>query len=476
MIPIIRKWNKYSQRKKLLLLGLATFFATPPIFIFPILFLSFSYFLYNISMQKRFVSMFRNSLYFTWGYFFTITYWFNLSTLHDLKYIIVMPFGMILIPLIYAIIFSTVICFALYFAKRITHDGILLSIIFSTSWVACEYFRSNHFIPFPWWQFGMNISFSNDLMQLIKYSDIYIITFLLMIICTSPFVVINKKSNMKRVYRILYIMLIGVAFLVAIFYGKSQIGNDDENLDLQITGIQNSISTNEKWGNKEKSIIDIQDVVNPKNLESKIIIWPEGAIPHYFDLSSDKRDKTSAKILHSLKGYIDSSQVLISGGFRYNDGEYYNTMFFITKNGIDAYYDKTKLAPFGEYIPFYEYLQDFIPRDMSHLFASMSAGRKVGKVIKVHDYNIMPIICYEVVFDIKPRKKPDIIVNISDDNWFNYTTGPYQHLYHAKMFAIKQGVPMIRVVNNGVTAVIDKHGRVIKKIDRWQTGYLEHNF
>ena len=57
---------------------------------------------------------------------------------------------------------------------------------------------------------------------------------------------------------------------------------------------------------------------------------------------------------------------------------------------------------------------------------------------------------------------PKVIVNVTNDAWYGNTSGPYQHFQMARTRAVEEGVPLIRSANNGISAVIDGYGRVIK--------------
>ena len=86
------------------------------------------------------------------------------------------------------------------------------------------------------------------------------------------------------------------------------------------------------------------------------------------------------------------------------------------------------------------------------------------------------MICYEAIFSnfLKPSvKDADFILQITNDAWFGKSIGPQQHLAQLRIRAIEYGVPVIRVANTGISAIIDANGKVIKNLSVNKSGYLD---
>ena len=90
--------------------------------------------------------------------------------------------------------------------------------------------------------------------------------------------------------------------------------------------------------------------------------------------------------------------------------------------------------------------------------------------------NILPMICYEVIFSgliQKADRNTNLIVNISEDGWFGDTIGPHQHFAKGIFRAIEQNSFLIRSANKGISAIINNKGEVIKKLNINEAGNIE---
>jgi apolipoprotein N-acyltransferase len=161
------------------------------------------------------------------------------------------------------------------------------------------------------------------------------------------------------------------------------------------------------------------------------------------------------------------------------DGQY-NSMMLIADGAVQpTRYDKLRLTPFGEVMPYIN-AWPWLERQLMAIGAQgmrfdLSPGRDVRTLrVIASDGAVIGIatpICFEVT---KPRLtgqllrhvehgRPRFLVNATNDGWFGtFESGRAQHLQIARWRSLEQGTPMLRAANTGISAWIDARGRVIK--------------
>jgi len=198
------------------------------------------------------------------------------------------------------------------------------------------------------------------------------------------------------------------------------------------------------------------------------VIWPEAATP--FLLTE------SPEALRQIGAVTPAGGATILGTPRRRaaDGLYGNAVVTVSHRGkIGEIYDKHQLVPFGEYIPF----ENWLPLErLAAGRGSFAPGAGPRSVAVPGAPPFSPLVCYEAIF---PRKvaasdnRPGWLLNVTNDAWFGKSDGPFQHLSIARLRSIEEGLPMVRVANTGVSAAIDPYGRIIDRLGLGETGVLD---
>lgn len=195
---------------------------------------------------------------------------------------------------------------------------------------------------------------------------------------------------------------------------------------------------------------------------ARLIIWPEVPAPiYYYD---DPTFRNEAAILaQTTPAYFLFGTVAWTP-----EHNPLNSAVLLRPNGdLQGRYDKINLVPFGEYTPrFFGWvnritpeISDFVPGDRIVVFPI--DGHRLGT-----------FICYEAVFPHEVRQfakaGAQLLVNISNDGYFGHSSAREQHLEIARMRAVENRRWLLRVTNDGITAVIDPAGRITLRLPMYQ--------
>lgn len=486
-MPLIKEYKEYIA---LFIVGTIAIFASAPIYFSFVMFGVVSYFYLQIQKCNHWKQVFKLSIAFGLGYYLVNTYWISLSLFQDLRFIALLPLSLTIIPLYYSLFLAVCMAFNKIISDKIPNN-LMKVVSFAIFWILHEKMRANMLFPFPWWPIGMTVGNIDSWIQPLGIISIYFFGFFLILLYLSPVIIKEKMILWQKISAIIFIILIHTIFIT---YGHFQLNRNEKiELPFNIAMIQTNLTQFEKWKDIKHGLIKHYNLTskittNKHNNKPNLIVWAETSIPYFinkdekYNLNNNYKIKNIDEFINSedirsdekyfsaITKLIDKNDKIIFGavGVKNNGESHTNSAFLLGQSGIENIYDKMNLVPFGEYVPFLPIKLGFLP--------SFDPGKERA-IWNIAGLKIIPLICYEVLFDTKIKKlHPDLIVNISNDGWFGNSTGPYQHFAHAKVSAIRNGVPLIRVANTGISAIFDKRGRIVEKIDRKieNSSYLSH--
>jgi apolipoprotein N-acyltransferase len=141
------------------------------------------------------------------------------------------------------------------------------------------------------------------------------------------------------------------------------------------------------------------------------------------------------------------------------------------------FYHKNHLVPFGEYIPFKNWLGN-IMRWLDVPMSDFSAGDEYQKNLQAVGQSVGVSICYEDAYGERIRStlpEATLLVNVSNDAWFGESAAPFQHLEIARMRAVETGRYLLRATNTGISAIINAKGKIMMKSPQFEIYSLYGN-
>ncbi len=457
-----RIWlERLSDSKRLIvafLAGCLGALAFPPVNLVFVIWISFPVLLMLIQPGLSTKMLFGLGWIFAFGFFLVGLYWVGISATVDLAtFWWFVPIASTGLPAILAC-FVAPIPWIIVKVSRQPKEKVVL---FIGLWLLHEWLRSWMFNGFPWNLVGYASSVNLAMTQLASVGGVWLLSLLILISASLPFLWWSNISRKSAGY-----LLLSLAIPLAMWgYGTLRLGQPTSFVQgIGLNLVQANIPQSLKWDPKAaetnfKKHFELS-AFKPSTSDTELTIWSESAVPYL--IGEDPNLRTY------FADSIPEGNLLITGGNRRDidtEGvrQYFNSLFVLDDEGKTVgLYDKKHLVPFGEYVPLGSLLP--IKKLTAGLidFQSGSAERRV-----THDPipAFVPLICYEIIFPgriiPKSQPRPSWLLNITNDAWFGKSSGPYQHFAISRMRAIEEGLPLVRVSNPGITAIVDPFGRMV---------------
>lgn len=448
----------WRQRARLFGLGAASALALPPLFLAPLWFLGFVGLILAINRANTYKQAFAAGWWFAFGHHVVGLYWIAISLLVDAaRFAWLIPFAVSLIPAVLALLAGGVGAIAHWLKRWNMCNPISIAALWSLS----EFIRGETFIAFPWNPVASIWSFADAPLQLASVIGAHGLGLLTMMLA-GLLALGGLKASHHRHYAL---ALAGGGVLLVFCFGVFRLPTQKPEVwdTMPIHIVQANIPQSLKW-NQQLALQHLRHHLELSRTEKPaIVIWPEVAIPFLVEPGTP------------VLGYIAeqlNGNWLIAGASRRDKNvdakAIWNSIIVLSPNGeiVDAY-DKVRLVPFGEFIPFRAWIP-FIDRIAGGL-GELAPGTTV-KTVDIGN-GMIPfagLVCYEAIFShgilSSSGKRAEWFLNVTNDAWFGNSSGPYQHLHQARLRAIEYGLPLIRAANTGISAVIDPYGRILQKL------------
>jgi apolipoprotein N-acyltransferase len=339
-----------------------------------------------------------------------------------------------------------------------------------------EWLRGLVATGFPWNELGMALGGNLALAQTASIVGLYGLNFVAIALFAAPALLRDPPlGRLRRPGVVVAAILAAFALLGGFGLARLSRGPVDTVAGVKIRLMQPNLKQDEFFSpeNKDKILdryLSLSDrATSPQTTgvaDVTHLLWPESAFP--FILARD------AAALGRIQAALGPKTILITGAARMVPGPagrnvFHNSIEAIDRTrGVFADYDKVHLVPFGEYLPFDDLLRRLGLRNLVHVPGGFTPGAQ-GRPMSIPGLPpVSALVCYEALFpgEVVPRggERPGLLLNVSDDSWYGETAGPWQHFSQARLRAVEEGLPLVRVATNGVSAFVDPYGRVIASL------------
>ncbi len=381
-----------------------------------------------------------------------------------------------------------------HFVRKRSSITLSLSVLV-LGWTAVEWLHSLSDLSYPWLALGYTQVYSTALIQIADLGGVWIVS---MFVMSINAIIAHYALAHSSVWKHL-----GVAtaiILVVSLYGIFRLETDK--VEQMAKGgrirrvtvglVQPSINPWEKWQGGINDMISqhqhLQDSLN-RLQHCDLCVWSETAVPYGLKLPEN------ISLRERLQTWSDTSGSALLTGFAdyqlYPKGsapdnaqrfsldpgmmmKVYNSagIFNPGRSEINTHH-KSRLTPFGEYMPF----SDDVPLIQSWLkwgvgisgwnkgegatvLALLENGKQNDTLVKIG-----PVICIESIYPNYvaeySRKGAELLAVITNDAWYDGTFGPEQHYCISRLRAVETRTPIVRCGNSGISGLIDACGRSV---------------
>lgn len=330
--------------------------------------------------------------------------------------------------------------------------------LLTACWVTMEAFRSWFLTGFPWLLFGYT-AINTPFEGLLSWLGTFGVTACIGLVAGGCLTCIIDR-------RVAPLIISVVVLISGTFLNSQFLPVEHSDKPVRIGLWQPVINQSQKWKPEFRGEIVERHATQGLAGDVEVIIWPETALP--------MSESQVNSVLPDLDLLLHANQqTLITGVLGRDNGRFTNRL--ITMGVGRGTYDKTRLVPFGEYVPLESILRGLIAFFDLPMSAIIPGNRQ--ELLTHGALKFASLICYEIAYTGQARQiaqEANVILTVSNDTWFGDSIGPAQHLQIAQIRARELGKPVVRATNDGLTAFINARGQVEKTMPRFERGLLSH--
>lgn len=351
------------------------------------------------------------------------------------------------------------------------------------AWTVSEWLRGNILSGFPINLMGSVWVPSLGMIQGAAFIGVYGLSFVTILAAAAPAVLATPRVEGSSARRFRWFPAVAFGLLAVVWAGgeiRLALAPELAPAGPRLRLVQSNIEQRLKWEEEmREAALDLYVRLSSQSGHEALdlVVWPESAVTFYLDEDPSLREFLSRAAPpdgHLVTGTLRRTRTPGS------KTAFWNSLQVLAPEGaVVANYDKHHLVPFGEYNP----LRRIFPFPaLAYGPQDYSAGPGPRSLRLAGLPPFSPLICYEVIFPGnvidndglgEGETRPEWLLNITNDAWFDGTAGPHQLFQAARLRAVEEGLPLVRVANTGISAVVDAYGRVVGQIAHREVGVLD---
>jgi apolipoprotein N-acyltransferase len=425
---------------------------------------------------------FATGWWFGFGYFLAGLYWIGMALLVEAdQFGWLLPFAVVAIPAGLGLFIG----FGALLARLLWVSGPGRVLALAVGLTVAEWLRGHVLTGFPWNTFGQALAAVPALAQAASIIGLWGLTLVALATLASPATLADPPEATRRPWLLPAVSAVFLVMLAGFGLYRLETIETDTVEGVRLRIMQPNLPQDEKFRpaakeavmNRYASISDRSTGPQTRGVRDVThLIWPESAFPFFLEREADA--------LARIADFLPSGVVLITGAARVEEARsrqgprnVFNSIRVLGDDGaILSTYDKVHLVPFGEFLPFQSLLESLGFQQLTRVRGGFTPGgaRRTLAIPRLPPAS--PLICYEVIFSgqvLSEGPRPAWLLNVTNDAWFGNTPGPYQHFAQSRLRAIEEGLPLVRAANNGISAVIDPLGRILRSLPLGTDGVID---
>jgi apolipoprotein N-acyltransferase len=355
-------------------------------------------------------------------------------------------------------------------------NNLRLAFLLAAAWTALEWLRGWIFSGFGWNGLGVALNDTWPLIQIAELTGVaglsFLVAFANVIILTTAYrLVLEARTRMMRPHFDFTLTMAAILGVLAFGIRATQVSTSAK--AFRVAAVQSNVPQTQKFDPQfTQKIFDkfrrLSEIALKSNPPPELLVWPESSMP-----GPVLTDRESYTFVMDLAASTETDILL--GTIDEENGDVFNAAILVSDGGERVQtYRKVHLVPFGEFVPgrntvplLARIVGDQVPGDFK------AGTEHTVFTLTNREIRVAPLICFEdtigeltrqFVLPTETSLGANLLVNMTNDAWFQHSAGSRQHLANAIFRCVETRRPMIRAANTGVTCFVNRFGRVTQEL------------